>query len=113
MGALGAQDWSEMPHPIYGDPAHELLTVDFQLTLPTRENEFITKLTAWGRSTTSRSALWRVHEQWSWSEQEKGQQPSDSIAHVLLVAYQDRPTSQAQVEACLVGEGWAQPPLFQ
>jgi hypothetical protein len=102
----------KMPHPIYGAPQHELLTVDFKLDLPTRDNDHVTKLTVWGRSTTSRSALWRLHEAWEWGEQVAGQQPSDSIAHALLVAYQDRPTSQAQVEACMVGEGWNQPTLF-
>lgn len=97
-----------MPHPIYGDPSHALETVEFSLVLPVRSNEHRTSLQCIGRSGTARSALWVVKESWSWSEQEAGLQPTDAMAHVGLVSLQDRPTSQQQVEACLIGEGWSQ-----
>ena len=97
-----------MPHPIYGAPSHELEVVHFSLDIPRRANEHKTTLRASGTAGTSRPSLWNVHESWSWTEQERGYQPSDAMAHVLLVAMQDRPTSQEQFEACMIGEGWSQ-----
>lgn len=97
-----------MPHPIYGAPQHELERVDFTLVLPVRSNQHRTTLHVYGRAGTARPSLWDLHETWSWTEQEAGYQPSDAVAHAVLVAMQDRPTSQQQIEACMIGEGWTQ-----
>lgn len=100
-----------MPHPIYGAPSHELEAVYVHLVLPNRANEHKTTLHVTGTSGTSRPALWVLREAWSWSEQQAGLQPCDAVTHALLVALQDRPTSQAQMEACMIGEGWVQESL--
>lgn len=99
-------------HKIWGDPAHELEAVHFQLYLPTKFNERTTTVVATGTSRTSRPSMWVLREEWSASEIEHGYQASDALSHVALVALQDHPTSQAQMEACMVGEGWAQPGLW-
>lgn len=101
-----------MPHPIYGDPNHRLERVEFTLIVPTAENGRRTALAARGTSGTARAGMWLVQEEWSAAEQERGYQPADALQHIALVALQDRPTSQSQVEACLIGEGWCQNPLF-
>lgn len=101
-----------MPHPIYGDPVHKLEQVTFTLTLPEITNGFLTTLAAAGRSSTCRTALWTTEQSWQRDEQDHGYQPGDAASHLVMVVMQDRPTGQRQVEACLVGEGWTQEPLF-
>lgn len=97
-----------MAHPIWGKPQHQLLRVTFTLELPTSQNGRTTRLIAVGSSETARASMWVVRETWSPSEQEAGLQPADALHHVALVALQDHPTSQTQMEACLIGEGWEQ-----
>lgn len=101
-----------MPHPIYGDPLHDLEQVTFTLTLPRTTNGHLTTVSAAGRSSTCRTALWTAEESWQRDAQRHGYEPGDYVSHVVMVAMQDRPSSQLQVDACLVGEGWAQDPLF-
>lgn len=101
-----------MPHPIFGDPNHELQQVTFTLTLPAATNGHLTTVAIAGRSDTCRTALWTDEYSWQRDEQEHGYQPGDYVSHAVLVAMQDRPTAQRQWDACLVGEGWAQDPLF-
>ena len=101
-----------MPHPIYGDPNHELHQVVITITLPRPENGGQTSLAAHGRSDTCRTALWTLEDLWSSVEQRHGYEPADAASHIVMVSMQDHPTSQRQVEACMVGEGWAQEPLF-
>lgn len=100
-----------MPHPIYGDPNHVLTSVEVRLYLPTRYESGETRLTAYGQSTTCRTALWSIGESWTPADVHAGLSPAEAAHHVLLTAIQDQPTSQRQMEACLVGEGWAQPQL--
>lgn len=97
-----------MPHPIYGPPSHRLTTVHFVLTLPTKENGRHSRLEAHGRSSTSRAALWSVSETWTQSEQDAGLQPTDALHHLGLVAMQDQPITQRQLELGLTGQGWEQ-----
>jgi hypothetical protein len=97
-----------MPHPIYGPPSHELETVTFRLTIPTRRNNRTTALEVHGRTSTQRSHLWYIHETWTPAEIEHGLQASDAIHHLALIALQDHPSSQAQVESCLTGQPWSQ-----
>lgn len=100
-----------MPHPIYGDPNHKLEQVTFTLTLPEATNGHLTTITAAGRSSTCRTALWTMEQSWQRDEQAHGYQPGDALSHIVMVAMQDRPTGQRQVDACMVGEGWAQDEL--
>lgn len=97
-----------MPHPIYGPPSHVLETVTFKLTVPTARNGRHTKLEVQGRSSTQRASLWSIHETWTQAEVEHGLQPSDSLHHLALIALQDHPASQTQVESCLTGQPWSQ-----
>lgn len=101
-----------MPHPIYGDPNHELEQVVFTLTLPQATNGWLTTLATHGRSSTCRTALWTLEDEWERDAQRRGYEPADAASHLVMVVMQDHPTSQRQVEACVVGEGWAQEPLF-
>lgn len=101
-----------MPHPIYGDPNHDLEQVTFTLTLPRPTNGNLTTLAAAGRASTCRTALWTAEESWAQGEQRHGYEPGDAASHWVMVFMQDRPTGQRQVDACLVGEGWSQDPLF-
>lgn len=100
-----------MPHPIYGDPKHELDTVHFVLWLPRPSRELPARCQALGRSETSRSALWTVDIDWEDGGDQHGYHAGDFLSHVAMVALQDHPTSQRQVDACMVGEGWAQDEL--
>lgn len=100
-----------MPHPIYGDPVHQLTSVEMKLYLPRRYKNGQFSLTAYGRSATCRESLWSIQETWTTAEVRSGLPPSEAAAHVLLTAIQDSPSSQRQMEACLVGEGWTQPQL--
>lgn len=93
-----------MPHPIFGPVEHRLDRVDVSLWLPSARNNRQTRVEAHGRSETSRADLWSYRELWSWSEQQNGLQPVDSIQHVLLVASQDRPGTQGQFQAYLTGQ---------
>lgn len=98
-----------MPHPIYGPPQHRMTELAIKLWLPTKENGRKTTLQAFGISETSRGSLWSLREEWSASDvQPGGYEPTDALHHLAMVAMQDQPTTQAQVEACLVGEGWKQ-----
>lgn len=100
-----------MPHPIYGDPNHVLESVELRLYLPARYSDGTTRLTAYGQASTCRTALWSISETWSPADVHAGLLPTEAAHHILLVASQDHPTSQRQMEACMVGEGWAQDPL--
>lgn len=97
-----------MPHPIYGPPSHELTSITAILHLPTSFNGRSYRLEVSGRSITSRPSLWSVTETWTQAEQSAGLQPTDALHHLALVASQDRPTTQHQLEMCLIGEGWEQ-----
>lgn len=101
-----------MPHPIYGDPNHELEQVTITITLPKATNGWLTTVATAGRSSTCRTALWTMEESWERGETRSGYEPADHASHVVMVCAQDHPTSQRQVEACMVGEGWSQDPLF-
>ena len=101
-----------MPHPIWGRPQHQLEAVYFQIYLPSVENSRTTTMIATGTSRTSRPSMWSIREQWVGGEQERGYQPGDALHHVCMTAMQDRPTSQAQMEACMIGEGWKQDSMF-
>lgn len=93
-----------MPHPIYGPPSHQLETVTFTLQLPTRRNQYLTRLEVRGEASTKRSSLWSVSESWTPAEQEAGLQPADALHHLALIALQDRPSSQEELFRQLTGE---------
>lgn len=101
-----------MPHPIYGDPSHELEAVSLHIWLPSRRLDLPTRVMAAGRANTSRTALWTIEQTWATGEDAHGYNVGDFCSHVAMVCLQDHPTSQQQVDACMVGEGWAQDPLF-
>lgn len=92
-----------MPHPIYGPPEHRLATVEARLEVPTRANDYWTRLHVVGRSTTKRAALWTVTEAWQATGRDLGLVPVDALHLVALIALQERPRSQAEVEYHLRG----------
>lgn len=100
-----------MPHPIFGEPAHQLHEVAYKLWLPTADTGYQTIVAATGVSNTKRGSLWHVLETWEPNRTRGGYEPSDFIVHSALVALQDHPTSQEQYEACVRGEGWCQDEL--
>ena len=100
-----------MPHPIYGDPKHELDEVHVSLWLPTPKNAHVTAVQMLGVAETQRGSLWCLKERWERHETRGGYEASDFVHHAIMVALQDWPTSQQQMEACLIGEGWAQDEL--
>ena len=100
-----------MPHPIYGPPSHELEAVRFVIHLPTRRNGYLTRLEASGTSSTQRGSLWSANEHWTREEASQGITPTDHVAHLLLVALQDRPVSAKALAECLGGPGWEDVPL--
>lgn len=97
-----------MPHPIFGRPEPRLARVQLVLTLPTIENGRHTRLEATGWSPLKRSSLWSVSETWTAADQRGGLEPTDAAHHLLLVACQDRPSSQNHLERSLTGQGWEQ-----
>jgi len=97
-----------MPHPVYGAPEHRLERIDATLYLPTSATNAVTKLTILGRSDTCRRALWKLSQDWAPNETRSGYEPNDMMAHAILVAIQDRPTSQGAVDRSMAGEGWQQ-----
>lgn len=96
----------------FGPVDHQLETVVTRLYLPRRHNNYVTSFQAFGYSSTRRAHLWAESDEWEQTEQVHGLQVVDSVSHLLLVALQDRPTSQQFLEAGLVGEGWQQEELF-
>lgn len=97
-----------MPHPVYGDPQHPLERVVITITVPRKVNDRRTHLEAYGWSSGKRSSLWHLREEWDVTETRGGYEASDMAHHIAMVALQDHPTSQAQMDACLIGEGWTQ-----
>lgn len=95
-----------MPHPIYGKPSHELESIRVVVTLPSPENGHLTAVRILGETTTQRSSLWSESASWSADEVTNGLQPTDWVAHVLLVALQDRPSNQEALDNGLIGQGW-------
>ena len=71
--------------------------------VPTRSNDYWTRLHVAGRSTTKRAALWTVTESWRATGRDLGLVPIDALHLIALVAAQERPRSQAEVEYHLRG----------
>lgn len=93
---------------------HQLDQVDFRLHLPPSLLEGPTGLSATGRSATSRTALWTYQEEFDVdTTPEKGYEAHDAIAHICLVAIQDRPSSVHSLNLALRGGvAWSQDELF-
>lgn len=101
-----------MPHPIYGPTEPRLTAVRLVLTLPTNANDRSSRLDVYGECSTQRGTLWHVQERWNAAEHRAGLEPTDAAHHALLVAMQDRPRSQAEVERALSGGAlWYDEPL--
>lgn len=95
-----------MPHPIYGQPRHQLETVTVRITLPSPTNGFVTQARAVGEASTRRTSLWSESVSWSADEVTHGLQPADWVNHVVLCTLQDRPASQEALDDSLIGQGW-------
>lgn len=101
-----------MPIHDYMPDALPLASVSFRLWVPEPGQSDTVRLTASGWDREENRRLWLLHETWSHPEVGRdGYEPSDAISHVVLVALQDRPETQAQMESCMIGEGWAQDAL--
>lgn len=102
-----------MGHRIYGPPKHSLERVLVSLVLPNKTNARTTSVAIEGVSSTKRSPLWRYNESWAQLEHARGLEPVDVVRHVLLVAFQDKPSSGEQLERCLRNGGQEETlPLF-
>lgn len=73
---------------------HPLTTVRFTVTLPSHLNEYQTRVTATGENPYVKDPLWRYEETWSYSEQQAGLDPSDTLRWVALICLQDHPRDQ-------------------
>lgn len=95
-------------------PHHKLTSVDLSLRLPADPADSWVNLRVAGRSVTQRADLWTYEEAFgpdSYSEQGYG--PSDALAHIALVAIQDRPNSLARLHFALNGGlSWEQQQMF-
>lgn len=95
-----------MPHPIYGQPRHQLETVTVRITLPSPTNGHVTQARIVGETSTRRATLWSESVSWTAQEVAHGLQAADWVNHVVLCTLQDRPATQEALDNSLIGQGW-------
>jgi hypothetical protein len=93
-----------MPHPIYGPPAHQLEHLEVKVGLPTPANDHKTSIQVHGVSGGKRAPLFALSEAWAPDEITRGLQASDWLAHVVLALLQDRPSTLQDAQNSLRGE---------
>lgn len=109
LAAMGAADWSNhmayIPgHLWHGN--HRLSRIDMTLRI---DPDGELSISAQGRADTKRTPLWSHEEHFR--QERNDLSASDWVAHLVLVALQDRPTSAQALQDGLRGEGWEQLPM--
>lgn len=101
-----------MPHPIYGPPDHRLEVVTIRLHLPSRSTSWVGRAQATGESSTSKRSLWSDRLVVECLSTNDGLGLADYAHHLALVALQDRPVNQAQLDRALKGgDRWTEDEL--
>lgn len=104
---------SNLPHKAFA-VSHQLTRVDFTLELPLSITGGECSISAVGRASSKRTALWTYAETFEpLTSKEKGYEPHDALAHIALACLQDRPTSSNLLHFALSGGvSWDEETLF-